>query len=406
MTSAIDRAVDTDVVPEFPLPRPDGCPFDPPTQLRELQERGPIHRVRLADGSTPWLVTRHADQRAVLRDPGVGADPHHPGFPRNAPLKGSTLSFMHLDDPEHGRLRRMVSAPFTAKKVQALRPLVQRIVDGLLDQLAAGPKPADLVEAFALPVPSMVVCHLLGVPYDRHEHFQRCSSVYISRGSTPEQRTAAIGELAAVLRDLVAVKAAQPADDLLSAVAGHVAAGELTPEQGTELAVLLLVGGYETTANMISLGVLALLRHPDQLRLVRDAEDLATVTRAVDELLRYLSITHRGRRRVALRDLEVAGTLVRAGEGLVIPLEIGNRDPDVFPDPLVLDVTKGLRDHLAFGAGPHQCLGGSLAVLELEVAYRSLLRRFPDLALAVDFDDIPFKHDAFVYGVHELPVTW
>lgn len=297
------------LVPEFPMPRAARCPFDPPPALKELQERAPLVRVRQWDGSESWLVTCYADQRALLGDPRVSADPDRPGYPTKAsPSAGEgKLSFIMMDDPEHARLRRMVTAPFAVKRVEALRPAVQRIVDGLIGDLLAGPGPADLVEAFALPLPSLVICELLGVPYDDHAFFQDHTRTMVHRDATPEQRGQASREVAAYLAGLIGARIAAPRDDLLSGIAGRVTAGELTDQQATEMALLLLVAGHETTANMIALGTLALLRHPDQLALLRESDDAGFVAGAVEELLRYLHITHLGRRRTVTEDIEIAG---------------------------------------------------------------------------------------------------
>ncbi len=217
----------------------------------------------------------------------------------------------------------------------------------------------------------------------------------------------ASGELARYLGGLVGAKLENPGGaDLLSRLAQRVGAGDLTLREATEMAVLLLIAGHETTANMIALSTLLLLRNPDQLALLRDSNDPTMATRAVEELLRYLTITHGGRRRVALEDMEVAGCPVRAGDGLVLPNDVANRDPRAFDEPDELDITREARHHVAFGFGVHQCLGQPLARLELEIVYRTLYRRLPDLRLATEFEAIPFKHDGFVYGVYELPVTW
>ncbi|PXY30865.1 cytochrome P450 [Prauserella flavalba] len=395
-------------VPEFPMARTSGCPFDPPPAARAKQREGPLVRVRLWDGSTPWLVTRYAEQRALLADPRVSADVSRPGYPSPAPTtgEGSKISFILMDDPEHARLRRMVTAPFAVRRVRAMRPAVQKIVDDLIDELLAGPKPVDLVEAFALPVPSLVICELLGVPYSDHDFFQDNSKIMIRRDAEPEERTAALGKLAAYLDELMGAKLAKPRDDLLSGLAGRVEAGELTRSEAAQMGVLLLIAGHETTANMIALGTLALLEHPDQLARLRDADDPRLVESAVEELLRYLNITHNGRRRVATEDIEIAGRTIKAGEGIILANDIANRDPDVFPDPDRLDLGRDARKHVAFGFGVHQCLGQSLARLELEIVYGTLYRRIPTLRLASDLARIPFKHDGSVYGVYELPVTW
>ncbi|WP_326836089.1 cytochrome P450 [Amycolatopsis rhabdoformis] len=396
-------------IPEFPMARAAGCPFDPPPRARELQEAGPLARVKLWDGSTPWLVTRYADQRALLADSRVSADITRPGYPSPAPLPpgGSAISFILMDNPEHSRLRRMVTAPFTVRRIEALRPAVQRIVDDSLDAMLAGPNPVDLVEAFALPVPSLVICELLGVPYRDHDFFQANSKVIVQRDVDPAVRTAGHRALVDYLDRLMGEKLAHRQDDLLSGLADRVEAGELTRLEAAQMGVLLLIAGHETTANMIALGTLTLLRHPEQLALIRETDDPAVIAGAVEELLRYLTITHNGRRRVAIEDIEVAGQTIRAGEGLIMANDIANRDESVFGDPDGLDVRRpDSRRHVAFGFGVHQCLGQPLARVELQVVYSTLYRRVPTLALAAGFDELSFKHNGSVYGVYELPVTW
>ncbi|MFF0015582.1 cytochrome P450 [Streptomyces sp. NPDC005374] len=398
----------TRTAPEFPMSRAPRCPFDPPPALKELQEKGPLAKVRLWDGTEPWLVTRYAEQRAILGDPRVSADTDRPGYPAKADSVAGEgkLSFIMMDDPEHARLRRMVTAPFAIRKIEALRPAVQRIVDGLIDDLLAGPQPADLVEAFALPLPSLVICELLGVPYDDHELFQENTKTMVRTTATPQERGTATREIAGYLAGQLAERLTEPRDDLLTGIAGRVAAGELTHGQATEMALLLLIAGHETTANMIALGTAALLEHPDQLALLRETDDPALVASAVEELLRYLHITHQGRRRAVTEDIEIAGQVIKAGEGVIMVNEIGNRDPRVFDDPDRLDITRDARRHVAFGFGAHQCLGQPLARMELQVVYGTLYRRIPTLKLACALEDVKFKHDAFIYGIHELPVAW
>lgn len=393
-------------LPEYPMTRAPRCPFDPPPALRELQRDEPLSKVRTWDGSTAWLVTRYADQRALLADPRVSSDVNRPGYPLATPLRtgGGTIGFILMDDPEHARLRRMVTAPFAIRRVRAMRPAIQRIVDDLIDGMLAGPRPVDLVEAFALPVPSLVICHLLGVPYSDHDFFQQSSRILIRRTASPDERGAAFQAVFGYLDDLIGTKIASPADDLLSDLAARVSAGELTRHEAAGTGVLLLIAGHETTANMIALGTLALLEHPDQLAVLR--KDPGTEDAAVEELLRYLTITHNGRRRVALEDIEVDGHTIRAGEGMILANDIGNRDPDAFDDPDSLDVRRDARRHVAFGFGVHQCLGQPLARIELQVVYGTLYRRIPGLRLATGVEQVPFKHDGAIYGVYELPVTW
>ncbi|MFJ8822734.1 cytochrome P450 [Streptomyces sp. NPDC102467] len=408
MTPTADTAVG---LPELPGTRAAGCPFDPPPALHALQTDSPVTRVRIWDGSSPWLITRHDHMRTLLGDPRVSSDPAQPGFPhRSAGMRERdrrSPTFINMDDPEHARLRRMVTAPFAVKKMEALRPAVQRIVDDLIDGMLAGPGPVDLVEAFALPIPSLVICELLGVPYEKHDFFQRHTKVIIRRSSTPEEVREASEGLTDYLYDLLTVKRATPGDDLLSELAvKRVATGEMTQREAARMGVLLLAAGHETTANMIALGTLALLENPAQLALLREAEDPKAVAGAVEELLRYLNITHSGRRRVALEDIEVGGRTIRAGEGIIFANDIANRDPDAFPDPDRLDLTRDARRHVAFGFGVHQCLGQPLARIELQCVYSTLYKRIPTLQLATRIDQLEFKHDGFVYGVYALPVTW
>ncbi|WP_405792258.1 cytochrome P450 [Streptomyces sp. NBC_01506] len=409
MTSTVETPGESPAaVPHFPMDRAATCPFDPPPTAVAQQKQAPLTKVRMWDDSTPWLVTGYAEGRALLADPRVSADITLPGYPLQAPLQpdGPRASFILMDDPEHARLRRMVTAPFAIKRVAALRPAVQGIVDDLIDGMLAGPNPVDLVEAFALPMPSLVICELLGVPYRDHGFFQDNSKIIIKRDVDPQQQIDAFRALLDYLDDLMGKKLAAPADDLLSGLAERVRSGELTRDEAAEMGVLLLIAGHETTANMIALGTLALLEHPAQLALLRDSDDPKLVASAVEELLRYLNIVHNGRRRVALEDIDIAGHRVRAGEGLIVANDIGNRDPDAFPEPDRLDIERDARHHVAFGFGIHQCLGQPLARLELQIVYSTLYRRVPTLRLAADIGRIPFKHDGSVYGVYELPVTW
>jgi cytochrome P450 len=371
----------------------------------------PIARVRVWDGSTPWLISRHADQRTLLGDPRISSDVRRAGFPAasasTAARRESSISFIAMDDPEHARLRRMVIPRFTIRRMAELRPAVQRIADDLIDRLLAGPKPVDFVRAFALPLPSLVICTLLGVPYADHDFFQEQSQTLIRAHESPELALAAQNELVRYLDQLIGQKLAEPADDLLSALAvQRVRTGELTRDDLARMGMLLLIAGHETTANMIALGTLALLEHPDQLSAMRDADDPDLVGGAVEELLRYLTIVHMGRRRVALADIEIDGQVIREGDGVIMATDLANRDPDMFADPDRLDVHRDARRHMGFGFGVHQCLGQPLARTELQVVYSTVFRRIPTLRPAASLDDIPFKHDGTVYGVYELPVTW
>ncbi len=400
-----------DDIPDYPMPRAKGCPLDPSPGLRDLQVKAPLARVRLWDGSTPWLVTRHALQRALLADKRVGSDILLPGYPHVSESfrdrRAEIRAFINIDDPEHARQRQMLSPSFTVKRIEKLRPTVQRIVDDLIDKLLTQPKPVDLLSEFALPVSLLVICHVLGVPYEDRESFQRTSRILMHRQSTKETALAAQMELVGYFDQLIGRKLDAPADDLLSLLATEqLKTGQMTRPDLAMIALILLIGGHETSADMITLGALALLMHPDQLAMVRETDDPKLIASATEELLRYLSIAHGGRRRVALEDIEIAGEVIRAGEGLVIPTEIGDRDETVFHDPDVLDVHRDARKHNVFAFGMHQCLGHPLVRVELQTVYGTLYRRIPTLALAVDVSDLEFKNEGLAYGVHELPVTW
>ncbi|MCT9081146.1 cytochrome P450 [Streptomyces fulvoviolaceus] len=410
MTNALAAAQD-EAVPDFPMPRAAGCPFAPPPEMMKLHAEKPVSKVRLWDGSVHWLVTRYDDQRALYGDQRLSVDTGQPGFPfSNEAFRNSVTqappSFLNMDDPDHARIRRMVTGAFTIKRIEALRPAIQKMTDDLIDAMLAGPKPVDLVEAFSLALPSLVICALLGVPYEDHDFFQENSSVGLRRDAKREDvRAATISQLT-YLQDQLDAKATDPGEDLLSDIAARMDAGDLTRQEASMLGVLLLGAGHETSANMIALGVLALLEHPDQLAIVRDTDDQKVLADAADELLRYLTIVHMGQRRLALEDIEVGGQAIRAGEGIIIPGATGNWEADHFPEPERLDVTRNARRHMAFGFGIHQCLGQPLARLELQIAYQTLFRRIPTLRLATDIEKLPFKDDGLVYGVYEMPVTW
>jgi hypothetical protein len=400
-------ANDADLL-EYPVKRPADDMYAPAPALKEKQAEGPLHKVKLRDGTTAWLVTRYADQRQVFRDTGISASPLSPGYPKQTEMtdeEAVSAGFILMDDPEHTRLRRMVTAPFSVKKVQAMRPGIQKIVDEKIDQILAGDQPIDLYDQFALHVPSLVICQLLGVPYEDHDFFQAESRKIVDLHNE-ERRREGMMNLGGYLYQLLEKKRAEPADDLLSGLAEFVGSGEIDLIGATTTAVLLLFAGHETTANMIALGTLALLEHPDQLALLRDSDDPALFASAVEELLRYLTIIHIGSRRTAKEDVEVAGQVIKAGEGVILPLDLSNRDPEAFENPDELDLTRNFKNHLSFAFGPHQCLGLPLARLELEVVFGTLFKRIPELKLAAARDTITFKEEGAVYGITKLPVTW
>lgn len=395
----------TTELPPFPMERE--SPYDPPPLILQLLRDEPVSRVTLWNGQEAWLVTRYEDVRTLLTNPNVSADVRKPGYPKvSAALAHFTEGLLnHMDSPEHDVYRRMLAPDFMVKRVESLRGDVAKLVDDLLDAMQTHGAPVDLVASFAFPIPALVTCSILGVPYDQKDFFVRCAEAFLSGTSTAEAAGEAGRQLHAYLGELIEAKKAAPGTDTLSRmVTEYVAAGELDETVLVTLAELLLIAGFDTTANMIALGTLTLLRHPDQLDELKANADLWPG--AVEELLRYLTITHRGRHRVATADIVVGEQVIRAGEGIITAQDSANRDPDTFPDPDVLDIHREARHHLAFGHGVHQCIGAAVARVELQEAYARLFARFPGLELAVPHDQIRFKHESSVYGVAELPIRW
>ena len=399
-------------IPYYPMEREARCPFAPAPEIRRMTREDPIGKVRIWDGSTPWFVSRHADQRALLNDPRLSIDEKRPGYPhmtrsRAASAPHHPALITNTDPSEHTRLRRTVNAPFMVKRVEALRPRIGQVLDGLIDEMLAGPRPADLVQAIGLPVPTLVITEILGAPYEDRELFQTTSHTLISHDSTPEQSAEAGRRLFGYLGDLLDTRIAEPGEDVVSEMASRVTAGEMTREEALSMAGAILIAGHETSASMISLGTLVLLRNPDQLDLLREnGGDPKFVANAVEELLRYLTIVHSGIRRIANEDIPLHDKVIRADDGVIFDLAGANYDAAEFPDPEKLDLRRPARQHHAFGYGAHQCLGQSLARVELQVVYGTLYRRIPTLALATSFEEVPFAMDGVAYGLTSLPVTW
>ncbi|NUT47125.1 MAG: cytochrome P450 [Saccharothrix sp.] len=402
--------------PTVPLPprytRRDAGPFDPPTALVQLVEQGPVHRVDMLDGDPAWIVTSHELARTLLGDPRFSSDRFRsrrvlaklpqPVRARLTDKKARAGGFITMDPPEHTRYRKLLTGQFTVRRMRLLEPRIERIVTDHLDAMIAAGPGADLVQAFALPVPSLVICELLGVEYGDRREFQERTGKLLKLDMPVDEVMRIADELRRFMRGLVESKRRTPTDDILS---GLIQADPtLTDDELIGIANLLLVAGHETTANMLALGTFALLEHPEQLAALR--EDPALVGGAVEELLRYLSIVHLGVVRTTLEEVEIAGKVVPADSTVLISVPAANRDPYQYPNPEVLDVTRPRGPHLAFGHGVHQCLGQQLARVEMTVGFTGLLRRLPGLRLAVPTAEVPMRDDMLVYGVHALPITW
>ncbi|MFI6346729.1 cytochrome P450 [Streptomyces sp. NPDC050560] len=368
----------------------------------------PVSPLRFAGGSTGWLVTGFDEARAVLQDGRFSAERWRgddtvrpvPRAIREAKGNGPGM-FLTMDPPEHHRYRSLLTGYFTLRRMRALEPRIGAIVAQCLDAVEAAGRPADLVEHFALPVPSLVICEMLGVPYAERRVFQQASGRLLHQHATDGEVGAARATLDALLADVVRVRRRAPQEDLISLL---VSDSDLDDAEIVGISRLLLIAGHETTTNMLSLGTFALLRHPDQMRRLR--EDDSLVPGAVEELLRYLGIVNAFPVRVALEDVAVGDVLVRAGQSVAVSVPAVNRAPSLVDAPELLDVGRPRSNHLAFGYGIHQCLGQNLARIELAAGYRGLLDRFPGLRLAVPAGDVPMRSDMAVYGAYELPVTW
>ena len=388
----------------MPLGRAAQCPLAPPAEFASWRQESGLRRA-MWNGQPAWIVSRYQDIRAALVDPRLSAETLPDLFDSSS---GNTapVIFARTDDPEHHRLRRMMTSQFTFRRTEAMRPQIQDLVDRYLDAMIEKGPPADIVRDFGLPVPSLVIALLLGVPPEDLELFQHNTSVGLDVNSTDEERAHGFIEMYAYIQELVARKARDPGDDLISRlITDYVATGQLDYNTVAVNAVIMMQAGHETTANMISLGTVALLEHPEVFARLGQTDDAAVIANAVEELMRYLSIVHAQVDRIATEDLILGGQQIRAGERLLMSLPAGNWDSEFIDSPETLDIARNTRGHVAFGYGSHQCIGANLARVEMQVAFATLARRLPGLRLAVPRHELKFK-DADIYGMKELPVTW
>jgi cytochrome P450 len=384
------------------------CPLSPPPELAEVREQEPMSQVKLWNGTDAWLATRYDDVRSLLTNPHLSSDTSRPGFPQSSETavsqRGGQRSFVRMDPPKHDEHRLMLTADFMVRHVRELRPYLDDLIDRVLEEMAASEGPVDLVRVLAQPIPANIIVQLLDLPPEDSDFFLDRVNTWMSLDATPEVSAQAGKDALDYFEKLIELRGDALGDDLVSRlIREHVETGHLTTGELQHMLHLLLVGGFDTTANMIALGTLVFMENPDQRDLLIEQPDL--LPKAVEELLRYLSVAHHVAFRQAAADVEVGGACIHAGDSVIAPVIAANHDPEKFADPGTFDITRDARGHLAFGYGVHQCLGQALARVELQAVFGKLFQRFPGMRLAVSMDELRFKN-ALIYGVEELPVTW
>lgn len=375
---------------------------NPYPYYERMRAAGPVHTIRTDEFDRAWLVVGYDEGRSVLADPRFGKDWRQlPGEAGGDPI---TANMLGMDPPDHTRLRKLVAREFTSRRIEALRPRVEEITSGLLDAMLPSGR-ADLVDAFAFPLPMTVICELIGVPDLDRSGFRKMSNGVLSPASAQEEGEA-VRAMGAYLVELIDGKRRSPGDDLLSALiaAGHEDDDTLSPDELVGMAFLLLVAGHETTVNLISNGVRALLAHPDQLAALR--ADFGLLDGAIEEMLRYDGPVENATFRFALERAEIGGRVIERGDPVLVSLAGSDRDPGRYPEPDRFDIRRDTQGHLAFGHGIHFCMGAPLARMEGRIAIRMLLERCPGLEAGPDGAATDWVPGMLIRGVRRLPVRW
>lgn len=400
-----------------PLELDDAFVQDPYPVYARLRVEGCAHRVMmppgvpLCGGLPVWLVTGYEAVRSALADPRLSTDlgridglfaQKDPDSTRRGGFSSALAShMMHTDPPDHTRLRKLVSRAFTSRAIEAIRPEIERITAGLVDALS-GHDTADLLDAFAFPLPIRVICLLLGVPVEEQENFRSWSRALVS-GDSPEAAAAAATAVAGYLGDLIERKRHVTTDDVLTAlVSAHDVDDRLTGTELVSTAYLLFIAGFETTLNALGNGTLHLMRNLDQWEALR--EDRSLLPGAVEEFLRLEGPLKHATFRCATESLSIGDTEIPAGGFVLLAIASANRDPRRFGDPHALDIRRPAAGHLAFGHGIHHCLGAPLARVELRMAFGALLDAFPAMRLAVDPGELRWRNSTIIRGLDSLPV--
>ena len=396
----------TDHQPRITLPVLREDPLEIPDGYTRLREEEPVCPIALPTGDPAWLVTRHEDLKTVLGDRRFSrAAVCGEHAPRSQASRPNPDSLINMDPPRLTRIRQLAAPAFTAQRVERLRPRIQQIVDEILDEMAAATPPVDLTTAFARPLPLRVVCEVIGVPFADQAQFAQWTESLMTISNTAEETAAAFAALSGYVSRLAADRRANPQEDLLSTLTQATdAEGRLTQSELISLVIFLLIAGYETSETVLVSAVLNLLRHPDQLALLR--ADRSVLPTAVEELLRLSIPGISPFPRITTVDVEMDGVVIPAGSAVVGNYQTAMRDPSVFDDPERLDLTRTPRSQVFFGHGPHFCLGAPIARAEVEIGMWSLFERFPTLSLAIPPENLRWLEYAALGGYEECPVTW
>lgn len=396
-------------LPRLPFPRD---PENPATAIaplfHQLRTRHPVARVGTPAGDEGWLITRYKEIKELFNDPRLGRshpDPDNAARIANAAVISGPLGKPEDEVANRSRMRRLFAPSFSARRVEKLRLEVAEIVRELFDAMEAGPQPADYHEALSFPLPVLVICQLLGVPGEDREEFRTYSNGATNLYNRAESQ-AAWDRLTSYMYKLIEVKRKEPGQDVFSDLIEAQDRENLTDDEIAGLGAALLFAGHETTVTRLDIGTLLLLTHPEQ-RAKLQADPQGLVKNAVEEILRAAApSTQDVLPRYAHEDIQVGGTTIPAGDLVLLPFTAANRDPQMFDDPDVFDITRQIPQHLAFGHGPRFCIGASLARVELQIVFSTLFERFPNLQLAGSPNDLEFRDDTLTGGLAHLPVVW
>ncbi|MGP4112741.1 cytochrome P450 family protein [Streptomyces sp. 4N509B] len=377
---------------------------DPYRVYETLHAEAPVHRIQLPDGTPTWLVTEFVAAREALRDPRLVRSHDYAGEGMTGevlpePMRAGNL--LTEDPPAHTRLRQFMNFAFTPRRIEALRPRVQEIIDGCLDTIE-GRGEADLMNALAAPLPIAVIAELLGVPPELRGEFRGWADSLLGDDQAASRRAGA--ELLRFAHELLPVKRANPGDDLISYWVSKADAGEMTPNELVGMVFILILGGFDTTVGTIGNAVAALLAEPEKAEALRADPD--RVPAALEEILRYDGSVHSGVRRFAAEDIAIGGTRISAGDAVLVSIGAANQDPVRYAEPRTMDFSREAERHLAFGIGTHHCIGAELARMEIAMALTTLLRRFPRLALAEPVESLVWRRSFVVRVLKRLPVVF